>query len=130
MDDGELKRYFAGRLPIRVAEVEAARDAARGAGWTGEPLRTFHRLAHSLAGAGATFGYLEVTEISQRLESLLENALAEGAPPLPKSVPNTSDPHAGGSHGLSPPDDGKTAPPAETLGESGSRPAMMPRTSG
>ena len=86
MDDGELKRYFAGRLPLRVAEVEAARDAARGAGWTGEPLRTFHRLAHSLAGAGATFGYLEVTEISHRLESLLRNALAAGAPPVEGEV--------------------------------------------
>jgi HPt (histidine-containing phosphotransfer) domain-containing protein len=86
VDDGELKRYFAGRLPIRVAEVEAARDAARGAGWTGEPLRTFHRLAHSLAGAGATFGYFEVTEISHRLESLLRNALAAGAPPAEGEV--------------------------------------------
>jgi HPt (histidine-containing phosphotransfer) domain-containing protein len=81
VDEGELKRYFAGRLPLRVAEVEAARDAARGAGWKGEPLATFHRLAHSLAGAGATFGFPEVTEISHRLESLLKRALAEGAPP-------------------------------------------------
>ncbi|HTG32331.1 MAG TPA: Hpt domain-containing protein [Thermoanaerobaculia bacterium] len=86
MDDGELKRYFAGRLPIRVAEVEAARDAARGAGWTGEPLRTFHRLAHSLAGVGATFGFPEVSEVSRRLESLLESALASGAPPVEGEV--------------------------------------------
>ena len=86
MDGGELKRYFAGRLPLRVAEVEAARDAARGAGWTGEPLRTFHRLAHSLAGAGATFGHLEVTEISHRLEILLKGALAGGALPATEEV--------------------------------------------
>jgi HPt (histidine-containing phosphotransfer) domain-containing protein len=51
MDDGELRQYFAGRLPARVAEVERARDEARDAGWTGPPLRTLHRLAHSLAGA-------------------------------------------------------------------------------
>jgi HPt (histidine-containing phosphotransfer) domain-containing protein len=86
VDNGELKLYFAGRLPLRVAEVEAARDAARGAGWTGEPLRTFHRLAHSLAGAGATFGYPEVTAISHRLESLLKGALAGGAPPAEAEV--------------------------------------------
>lgn len=86
MDGGELKRYFAGRLPLRVAEVEAARDAARGAGWTGEPLRTFHRLAHSLAGAGATFGFPEVTAVSSRLESLLKGALSEGAPPAEREV--------------------------------------------
>lgn len=86
MDDGELKRYFAGRLPIRVAEVEAARDAARDAGWTGESLGTFHRLAHSLAGAGATFGFSEASEISRRLESLLKGALEEGAPPEEREV--------------------------------------------
>lgn len=86
MDDGELKRYFAGRLPLRVAEVEAARDAARGAGWTGEPLRTFHRLAHSLAGAGATFGFSEVSAVSSRLESLLQGAISAETPPAEEEV--------------------------------------------
>jgi len=77
----DLRRYFAYRLPVRVAEVEAARDAARDAGWRGEPQRTFHRLVHSLAGAGATFGFPEVSETSRRLESLLKSALDTGAPP-------------------------------------------------
>ncbi|HEV7509781.1 MAG TPA: diguanylate cyclase [Thermoanaerobaculia bacterium] len=76
----DLRQYFAGRLPARIFEVEEARDAARAAGWSGEPLRTFHRLAHSLAGAGATFGFPEVTTLARRLESLLKTALAEGAP--------------------------------------------------
>jgi HPt (histidine-containing phosphotransfer) domain-containing protein len=86
VDEGELKRYFAGRLPARVAEVEAARDAARGAGWTGEPLHTFHRLAHSLAGVGSTFGYPEVTAVATRLESLLKTALAMGVPPAADGI--------------------------------------------
>jgi HPt (histidine-containing phosphotransfer) domain-containing protein len=77
----DLRRYFAYRLPARISEVEAARDAARDAGWRGGPLRTFHRLAHSLAGAGATFGFPEVSEASRRLESLLKGALDAGAPP-------------------------------------------------
>lgn len=77
----DLRRYFAGRLPARVSEVEAARDAARDAGWGKEPLRTFHRLAHSLAGASATFGFPEVSETSRRLESLLKSALDGGSPP-------------------------------------------------
>jgi HPt (histidine-containing phosphotransfer) domain-containing protein len=80
MDDQELRRYFAGRLPDRLAEVERARDDARDAGWTGDPLRTFHRLAHSLAGAGATFGYPEVSDLARGLERLLKAALGEGAP--------------------------------------------------
>jgi HPt (histidine-containing phosphotransfer) domain-containing protein len=77
----EMKSYFAGRLPARIAELEAARDAARRAGRAGEPLRTFHRLAHSLAGAGATFGYPEVSDLAGRLERLLKKALGGGAPP-------------------------------------------------
>jgi diguanylate cyclase (GGDEF)-like protein len=76
----DLRRYFAYRLPARVSEVEAARDAARDAGWTGEPLRTFHRLAHSLAGAGATFGFPEVSAVARRLEDLLKAALGSSAP--------------------------------------------------
>jgi HPt (histidine-containing phosphotransfer) domain-containing protein len=72
----ELRRYFAGRLPARIAEVEAARDAARDGAWDGEALRTFHRTAHSLAGAGATFGFPAVSELAGRLEALL----GRGAP--------------------------------------------------
>jgi diguanylate cyclase (GGDEF)-like protein len=82
----DLRRYFAYRLPARVSEVEAARDAARDAGWTGEPLRTFHRLAHSLTGAGATFGFPEVSEVARHLEDLLKETL-DGAPlPEPAEV--------------------------------------------
>ena len=39
----ELRQYFAGRLPERLAELETARAAARDAGWIAEPLR---RKAH------------------------------------------------------------------------------------
>ncbi|HEY0514737.1 MAG TPA: Hpt domain-containing protein [Thermoanaerobaculia bacterium] len=86
MDDEELRSYFAGRLPDRLAEVERAGHAARAAGWTGEPLRTFHRLAHSLAGAGATFGHPEVSELARGLERLLKAALATGQPPEESAV--------------------------------------------
>lgn len=77
----DLRRYFAHRLPARVSEIETARDAARDAGWGNEPLRTFHRLAHSLAGTAATFGFPEVSAVSRQLESLLQSALDGGSPP-------------------------------------------------
>jgi HPt (histidine-containing phosphotransfer) domain-containing protein len=82
----EMKSYFAGRLPARIAEVEAARDAARWAGWAGEPLRTFHRLTHSLAGAGATFGFPAVSDLAGRLERRLKAVLAGGPPPTDAEV--------------------------------------------
>ena len=75
MDDEELRRYFAGRLPARIAEIEEALAAARTAGWAGEPLRTAHRLAHSLKGAGTTFGFPEVSEAAGGLERLLAGPL-------------------------------------------------------
>lgn len=77
----ELRRYFAGRLPERLTEVEEAGAAAREAGWAGEPLRHFHRLAHSLVGAGATFGFPAVTEHARTLERILKNHLDGGPPP-------------------------------------------------
>ena len=56
----ELQEYFAGRLPERLAELEEAWAAVTASGWEPERLRTLHRLAHSLTGAGSTFGYPEV----------------------------------------------------------------------
>lgn len=77
---GELQEYFAGRLPERLAEIEEACHAAREAGFAGEPLRTFHRLVHSLAGAGGTFGFPEVSEVSRGLERLLKTCLGSEVP--------------------------------------------------
>ncbi|HYX25034.1 MAG TPA: Hpt domain-containing protein [Thermoanaerobaculia bacterium] len=79
----ELRRYFAGRLPDRLAEVEEACAAAREADWAAEPLRRFHRLVHSLVGVGATFGFPAVTEHARTLERLLK-ARVEGGPPPPE----------------------------------------------
>ncbi len=79
----ELRRYFAGRLPARLAELEEACTNARDAGWAAEPLRHFHRLVHSLVGVGATFGFPAVTEHARTLERLLKARL-EGGPPPPE----------------------------------------------
>lgn len=77
MNDEELRQYFAGRLPARLAEIQEALAAARAAGWSGEPLRDAHRLAHSLKGVGETFGFPEVTTLARRLEGVLEVPVGE-----------------------------------------------------
>jgi HPt (histidine-containing phosphotransfer) domain-containing protein len=82
----ELRRYFAGRLPDRLTEVEEAGAAARETGWAAEPLRRFHRLAHSLVGAGSTFGFPAITEHARVLERLLKAHLEGGPPPLAAEV--------------------------------------------
>jgi HPt (histidine-containing phosphotransfer) domain-containing protein len=79
-DDGtdDLRRYFAARLPHRLAELEDSCRAARDAGWRGMPLRNCHRLAHSLAGSGAIFGFTEVSEVARHLVRLLKPVVERG----------------------------------------------------
>ncbi len=76
-----LREYFTARLPERLAEMDEAFRAARDAGFTGDALRTFHRLAHSLAGAGGTFGFPQVSEAARDLERLLNTLLKRGTSP-------------------------------------------------
>jgi diguanylate cyclase (GGDEF)-like protein len=82
LGSASLRDYFAARLPERLREVEDAWDQARASGWQPEEARTFHRLAHSLAGAGATFGFPAVTEAARLLEQRLK-PVAQGSSPPP-----------------------------------------------
>lgn len=77
----DLREYFSERIPHRLREVEEAWRDVRESGWSAEPVRRFHRLAHSLAGAGATFGFPEVSTTSRQLENLLLGVVEGGAPP-------------------------------------------------
>jgi chemotaxis protein histidine kinase CheA len=76
-----LREYFAGRLPQRLHEIEEAWQSVRETAWSAAELKTFHRLTHSLAGAGATFGFAAVTEAARLLERRLK-AVLQGEPPL------------------------------------------------
>ena len=78
----DLREYFSERLPHRFHEVEDAWRDVRESGWGPEPVRRFHRLAHSLAGTGSTFGFPAVSEAARRLEVLLQGT-AEGVAPPP-----------------------------------------------
>jgi HPt (histidine-containing phosphotransfer) domain-containing protein len=62
----ELKRFYRQALPARIAALEAAREGARRL----EPdaLASVRRLAHSLKGSGATYGFPEVTAAARRVE--------------------------------------------------------------
>jgi diguanylate cyclase (GGDEF)-like protein len=77
-----LRQHFAGRLPDRLREIEEAWRNACAAGWREEEAKTAYRLAHSLAGAGATFGFPEVTTAARLLEQRFKPvALGSGPPP-------------------------------------------------
>ncbi|HVG08361.1 MAG TPA: diguanylate cyclase [Thermoanaerobaculia bacterium] len=74
----ELQEYFAGRLPERLAELEEAWAAVAESGWETGRVRTLHRLAHSLTGAGSTFGFPEVSRTARMLERFLKTVLDSG----------------------------------------------------
>jgi diguanylate cyclase (GGDEF)-like protein len=83
----ELQEYFAGRLPERLAEMDDAWSAVTASGWEEERVRTLHRLAHSLTGAGSTFGYPEVSRTARILERFLKAAL-DGSGPAGEGAAN------------------------------------------
>lgn len=76
-----LQEYFAGRLPERVQDLENAWTAVQASPHPAEPLRELHRLAHTLSGASATFGFPEVTRAARELEVFLATPF-ETLPPM------------------------------------------------
>jgi HPt (histidine-containing phosphotransfer) domain-containing protein len=82
LDERSIREYFAGRLPGRLQEIEEGWRQVRETAWNEEAVKTFHRLAHSLAGAGATFGFASVSEAARALELRLKPAL-QGLEPRP-----------------------------------------------
>ncbi|HGX93109.1 MAG TPA: hypothetical protein ENK35_07315 [Candidatus Tenderia sp.] len=72
-----LKDKFVAGLPDRLVRLNQAF-----AGWQrsgdGEQLEAFHRLAHSLTGAGATFGCGEVSQAARELEVYLKALAVPG----------------------------------------------------
>jgi chemotaxis protein histidine kinase CheA len=78
---GSLQEYFAGRLPIRLHEIDEAWRSVRESAWGAEEVKVFHRLAHSLSGAGATFGFAAVTDAARALERRLK-AVLQGQEPM------------------------------------------------
>jgi HPt (histidine-containing phosphotransfer) domain-containing protein len=86
-DLGSLQEYFAGRLPDRLHEIEEAWRHVRESAWGAEEAKVFYRLAHSLAGAGGTFGFAAVTDAARALERRLKAVLHQGQEPQEPPVP-------------------------------------------
>ncbi|MES1241336.1 MAG: diguanylate cyclase [Acidobacteriota bacterium] len=76
----DLQQYFASRLPERLEEIELTWNEVRGS-WAPDAMRELHRLAHSLTGAGGTFGFPEVTRTARALERYLKEHLEPSGPP-------------------------------------------------
>ncbi len=62
-----LRTKFAEGLPERLKSIEQAWATVEAADWSGDALMPLFRAAHSLAGAGATFGFPEIGADARRL---------------------------------------------------------------
>ncbi len=66
-----LYEDYAEKLPAKIAELCTCWDELS-ADWQLESLSSFHRLAHTLAGSGATFGFEQVSHSARALEQTLK----------------------------------------------------------
>lgn len=67
----EAVARFRAKLPARVEEIETA--------WRAGDKARAEAAAHKLAGAGATFGLPEASEIARRLEAAFSGGGEDGA---------------------------------------------------
>jgi HPt (histidine-containing phosphotransfer) domain-containing protein len=66
----DLTTFYRNALPARIATLEAARKPMQDGATEAWP--EVRRLAHSLRGSGATYGFPEVTEAAKLLEEAAE----------------------------------------------------------
>jgi two-component system cell cycle response regulator len=70
----ELKSWYREQLAARIDALEAASSALR-EGRSGEARGTLRRIAHSLRGSGATYGFPRITEAAASLEEAGEEEI-------------------------------------------------------
>lgn len=79
---GALRRDYAARLPARAADL-AERFAALRDAWCPERADELRRMAHNLAGSGASYGFPAVSDTARKVEHELDAAMAEAPRPSP-----------------------------------------------
>lgn len=75
MDEQRLRKEFIRALPERLAGLEEAYDRHNGDDLSGEQLALMHRLSHNLAGAGAIYGFMDVSDSARQLELALRTLM-------------------------------------------------------
>lgn len=75
------QQNYAGQLPQKIKSIEKTWNYLVKEQWDAEPLRLLHRLLHSIAGSGGTFGLPKVGIAARQVESLLKPLIIDGRPP-------------------------------------------------
>lgn len=76
----ELRKEYLLGLPERLNEVEGVWQGLLRSGWSETDFRTFIRMAHNLAGSGATYGVVPLSQAAREVE-LYSKGLNAAAPP-------------------------------------------------
>jgi HPt (histidine-containing phosphotransfer) domain-containing protein len=74
----EIKRAYVAELPTRAADLEAVWRRVQTQDWHPAPVDELHRMAHSLAGSGATFGFTALSRSARALEIPITNLAHAG----------------------------------------------------
>jgi len=74
-----LQARYRDDLAQKLAALDAAWRSVDRDDCSSDELRDFHLLLHRLAGSGATFGFVAISEISQKLEEIVLRVLNDGA---------------------------------------------------
>jgi DNA-binding response OmpR family regulator len=72
-----LRVSYAAQLPEKLEEIETRWQTLNTGEWDPAEAEVLHRLTHSLAGSGGTFGFPKLGEISRRIEQLVKAWLQE-----------------------------------------------------
>ena len=83
----ELREGVRDELPQRLDDISTAWRVLQESGWNDDNAETLERLAHSLAGAGATFGLASISEAARALELAVEALRTGEAPSDDELVP-------------------------------------------
>lgn len=64
----EIKRSYIAELPAKAADIEAVWRKVQAGDWEPASVHELHRMVHSLAGSGATFGFAALSHSARALE--------------------------------------------------------------
>lgn len=83
LDDqlAELRKSYVKQLPNKLAEIRKAQEDALSTSYNQEAMFKFYRLAHSLAGSGAIYGFAVIGDKARALELALKPHADAMTPP-------------------------------------------------
>ena len=76
-----VRQVYARDLPHKIRAIEATWNRLLQGKWDLEVFKTLHRMTHSLAGSGASFGFAAVSDVARILERLAKSIVETAAPP-------------------------------------------------